>query len=99
MADNIRGIPFSSDDEGKPFPEVARRMISEHTGLDVGEVYVVWFAYVLGNWKALASTSVPDGHYYEVTFSKDKGVAFLDTYVKADNQEVPVPPAGQATSA
>ena len=52
------------------------------------EVYVVWFAYVLGYWKALCSTSLPDGRYYEVTFHKERQVAFVDTYVKTHNVEV-----------
>lgn len=88
MADNLKGIPFSTDDEGESYPEVAKNIVRGYTD---GEVYVVWFAYVLGNWKALCSTDQPDGRYYEVTFSKDRGVAFLDTYLKVDNREVPVP--------
>jgi hypothetical protein len=96
VADNQKGIPFSSDDEGKPFPDVARGLVEQITD---GNVYVVWFAYVLGYWKALCSTDVADGRYYEVTFHKEKGVAFVDTYVKERNDEVQVPPAGRATSA
>lgn len=96
MADNLKGIPFSSDDEGKSYPDIAKEIVSEFTD---GTPYVVIFAYVLGNWKALVSTDKPDGHYYEVTFKGEYGVAFVDTYIKADNREVPVPPAGQASSA
>lgn len=33
----------------------------------------------------LASTSLPDGMYYEVTFNKDKGEIYLDAYKKFDN--------------
>lgn len=98
MADNLKGIPFSSNDEGKAFPEVAKdlvfdqavslRVLEDHPTFSRDEVYVVWFAYVLGAWKALCSTSLPDGRYYEVTFSKEKGVAFVDTYVKTHNVEV-----------
>lgn len=98
MADNLKGIPFSSDDEGKTFPEVARDLVFEqaltlgvrkdHPTFSRDEVYVVWFAYVLGYWKALCSTSLPDGRYYEVTFHKERQVAFVDTYVKTHNVEV-----------
>lgn len=99
MADNLKGIPFSSDDEGTPFPEVAKylvydqavslRVLEEHPTFSVDEVYVVWFAYVLGAWKALCSTSLPDGRYYEVTYHPQKDSAFVDTYVKTHNVEVP----------
>lgn len=98
MADNLKGIPFSSDDEGKTFPEVAKDIVyeqaltlgvlNEHPTFSRDEVYVVWFAYVLGYWKALCSTSLPDGRYYEVTFHKERQVAFVDTYVKTHNVEV-----------
>lgn len=87
MADNLKGIPFSVDDEGKSFPDIAKDIVQMNT---TGTVYVVWFAYVLGGWKALCSTDLPDGRYYEVTYSKDKGVAFLDTYLKISNQEVTI---------
>ena len=98
MADNLKGIPFSSDDEGKTFPEVAKDLVFEqalalgvrkdHPTFSRDEVYVVWFAYVLGYWKALCSTSLPDGRYYEVTFHKERQVAFVDTYAKTHNVEV-----------
>jgi hypothetical protein len=87
MADNLKGIPFSADDEGQSFPEMAKDIVR---GVTDGTVYVVWFAYVLGYWKALCSTDLPDGRYYEVTYHKERKVAFLDTYVKVENVEVEV---------
>lgn len=33
---------------------------------------VVWFSKTLQNWKALVSTNVSDGMYYEVTYNGDK---------------------------
>lgn len=88
MTDNLNAIPFSSDDENRSFPEVAQQVVQEVLYDDDANVYVVWFAYTLGNWKALCSTDIPDGRYYEVTYNKDKGVAYLDTYVKIGNLEV-----------
>lgn len=87
MADNLKGIPFSTDDEGKSFPDIAKDIVRTATD---GEVYVVWFAYVLGAWKAVCSTDLPDGRYYEVTYHAQRKVAFLDTYVKVENQEVEI---------
>jgi len=101
MADNLKGIPFSNDDEGKTYPEIAKDLIYDravaggvrevHPTFSIDEIYVVWFAYVLGYWKALCSTSLPDGRYYEVTFNREKRVAFVDTYVKVRNDEVSIP--------
>ena len=35
--------------------------------LTVDDVYIVWWSKTLQNWKALVSTTVSDGMYYEVT--------------------------------
>lgn len=50
------------------------------------EVYIVWKAKVLQNWKYLLSTTLPDGMYYEITFNGDKSEWYLDAYKKFDNQ-------------
>jgi hypothetical protein len=57
--------------------------------LTVDDFYVVWFAKVLGNWKALVSTDVFHGHYYEVTYNGVKKESYVDTYVKSDNRVAP----------
>lgn len=49
------------------------------------DIYVVWFAKTLQNWKALLSTNRSDGMYYEVTYNGDVGEAYLDCYKKFDN--------------
>lgn len=40
-----------------------------HVTFGPDEVYVVWFSKTLGNWKALVSTTLPDGMYYEITYN------------------------------
>lgn len=62
--------------------------VTDETSVDDVEVYVVWFAKVLQNWKALVSTSLPDGMYYEVTFNGDKNETYLDAYKKFENYVV-----------
>lgn len=57
--------------------------------LSQDEVYVVWFCYILGGWKALVSTARANGLYYEVTFNKEKQELYLDVYQKEDNIVVP----------
>lgn len=73
-----------------PIP-TARKLVKETVELrdDVTvEPYVVWFCYILGGWKALVSTPIEDGRYYEVTYDKAKGCAYVDTYHKEDNEMV-----------
>lgn len=53
------------------------------------DVYVVWFCKTLQNWKALLSTAVPDGMYYELTYNGDKKELYLDAYKKWENKCVP----------
>lgn len=48
--------------------------------IDTDDVYIVWFCKTLQNWKALLSTTLPDGMYYEVTFNGDRNEAYLDAY-------------------
>ena len=53
-------------------------------------VFVVWFCKTLQNAKALLSTTVSDGMYYEVTFNGDKQELYLDAYKKFENRCIPV---------
>ena len=49
------------------------------------DVFVVWFAKTLQNWKALVSTTVSDGMYYEITHNGDKNETYVDVYKKWEN--------------
>lgn len=60
-----------------------------HVTFSEDEVYIVWFSKTLQNWKALLSTTLPDGMYYEVTHNGDKGETYIDAYKKFDNVCVP----------
>lgn len=48
-------------------------------------VYIVWFSKTLQNWKALVSTDVMDGMYYEITHNGDKDETYVDVYKKWEN--------------
>jgi len=50
-----------------------------------GDVYVVWLTKALQNNKAVLSTTVPDGMYYEFTWNGDRKEGYLDVYKKWKN--------------
>ena len=52
------------------------------------DVYIVWFSKTLQNWKALLSTVVSDGMYYELTYNGDKKETYLDAYKKWENLKI-----------
>ena len=52
------------------------------------EVFTVWKAKVLQNWKYLISSTLPDGMYYELTYNGDKREWYLDAYKKFENRVV-----------
>ena len=74
--------------------QIVRDYFNEHADatdsvqISMDDVYVVWFCKTLQNWKALVSTTIPDGKYYEVTHNGDKGETYLDVYVKLENQAI-----------
>lgn len=53
-------------------------------------VYIVWYCKTLQNWKALASTTLPDGMYYELTVNGDKNEMYLDAYKKFENRKLAI---------
>lgn len=75
--------------------EKARRIImnyfNDHVDVTNGkrltmdDVFVIWFAKTLQNWKCLVSTTVSDGMYYEVTHNGDKNETYVDVYKKWEN--------------
>lgn len=72
--------------------EIVTAYILEH--LDKGdpdipfEVYTVWKAKVLQNWKYLLSSTLPDGMYYELTYDGGRRRWYLDAYKKFENRMI-----------
>ena len=50
------------------------------------DVFVVWSCKSLQNSKALLSTTISDGMYYELTYNGDKKGLYLDAYKKFENR-------------
>ena len=62
---------------------------TDNANITEDDVYVVWFCKTLQNWKALVSTTVSDGMYYEITYNGDKNETYLDAYKKWENKCIP----------
>lgn len=63
--------------------------IADEVALSPRDVYIVWQCYILGNLKALLSTSLHDGMYYEVTYNAKTDDFYLDAYKKWENKCIP----------
>lgn len=70
--------------------ELVKKYANEHLDKsdDISEfdVFVVWYAYELGHSKALLSTTLLDGMYYEITYNSNKNEIYFDAYKKFENQ-------------
>ena len=64
----------------------SRAEITDNKQITTDDVYIVWFSKTLQNFKALVSTTVSDGMYYEVTYNGDKQELYLDAYKKWENK-------------
>lgn len=84
----------------KKFFELVKKLVADYTNehldktdgkqITTDDVYVVWYCKTLQNWKALASTTLFDGMYYELTLNGDKQEIYLDAYKKFENRAIKV---------
>lgn len=76
--------------------EIIRDYTNEHLDktdnkqITVEDVFIVWSCKTLQNNKALASTTLFDGMYYELTYNGDKREVYLDAYKKFENRAIKV---------
>ena len=73
-----KALAADAINEDFPIDALTRAAITE-------DFYVVWFAKVLGNWKALVSTDIVSGRYFEVTYDGNKKQTYVDDYRKVAN--------------
>jgi hypothetical protein len=77
--------------DNEKFESIGRKLLKDyyrtslHKRVDDGDIYTVWLTKVLQNNKALLSTTLPDGRYFELTYNGDKEEFYLDSYVKERN--------------
>lgn len=56
--------------------------------ISTSDVYVVWLNRTLKNNKALLSTTIENGMYYEITYNGDKNEMYFDAYKHVHNKEI-----------
>ena len=64
--------------------------ITDDMKISEDNVFIVWSCKTLQNNKAMVSTTVSDGMYYELTYNGDKKELYLDAYKKWENQAISV---------
>ena len=83
---------MGNDEFIKLCKEIVRDYTNEHLdksdGVQITEenVFVVWVCKTLQNNKALLSTTLFDGMYYEITHNGDKNEVYVDAYKKFENK-------------
>ena len=86
---------MSNDAMLKRAKEVVVKYFNEHVEktdnkkITEDDVFIAWFCKTLQNWKALVSTTISDGMYYEITHNGDKNETYLDAYKKWENVCIP----------
>lgn len=63
---------------------------SDHKQITEADVFIVWMCKTLQNSKALASTTLFDGMYYELTYNGNTKELYVDAYKKWENFAVKV---------
>ena len=72
--------------------EIVRDYTNEHLDktdnkkITLDDVFIVWSCKTLQNNKALLSTKLLDGMYYEITHNGDKKEIYVDAYKKFENR-------------
>ena len=79
------------------FEQLAKRLVyyyakahldsTDDIEFDTCNVFIVWSCKTLQNNKALLSTDLPDGMYYEITYNGDKEEFYFDAYKKFENRK------------
>lgn len=80
------------------FVSLIKRIVAEYANAHLdksdckeiteNDVFIVWLCKTLQNSKALASTTLFDGMYYEITYNGDKQELYLDAYKKWENKYI-----------
>ena len=79
----------------KDFVKLCKKTVTDYTNAHLDktdgkqitedDVFIVWMCKTLQNNKALVSTTLFDGMYYEITYNGDKEECYVDAYKKWEN--------------
>lgn len=92
----IIGDFFTSDDFLNNVKAIVLRIIqdqldpSDKRTVTIDDIYVVSYSFVMEEQKAMISTTLPDGKYYECTYDKLKHMIYVTTYVRVTQTDIPV---------
>lgn len=92
----IIGDFFGSEDFIKNVKAIVLRLVqqqldpSDRMTVTIDNIYVVTYSFVMGEQKALISTTLSDGKYYECTYDKLNHVIYVTTYVRLTQTDIPV---------
>ena len=80
----------------KDFVALCKKTVAQYTNehmdktdgkqITEDDVFIAWMCKTLQNSKAMVSTTLFDGMYYELTYNGDKKELYLDAYKKWQNQ-------------
>jgi hypothetical protein len=80
----------------KEFTALVRKLVAQYANehldkadgkqITEDDVFIVWMCKTLQNNKAMASTTLFDGMYYELTYNGDKKELYFDAYKKWENK-------------
>lgn len=84
----------------KDFVTLCKNVVAEYANqhmdksdgkqITADDVFIVWMCKTLQNSKAMVSTTLFDGMYYELTYNGNKKELYLDAYKKWENKAIPV---------
>ena len=84
----------------KEFVSLCKKTVAEYANehldktdgkqITADDVFIAWMCKTLQNSKALASTTLFDGMYYELTYNGDKKELYFDAYKKWENKAITV---------
>lgn len=88
--DNKKFIDMCKTEVCKYHNDKVDTLKGEKDFIEAKDVYVVWLVKVLQNNKALLSTNLQDGMYYELTYNGDKKELYVNAYKKEENKLVKI---------
>ena len=69
----------------KDFAILCKKTVADYAKCSEDDVFIVWMCKILQNSKAMVSTNMSDGMYYELTYNGNKGELYVDAYQKNHN--------------